>query len=112
MMFICGKGKDDYLTIATTPPQKEDPMFKTWRLENNMAMFWLINTIDNEVKQNFTFYGRAKDIWDAAKEAYFGNKNTIELSEIKSTLHALWQGDLCFLILQYPHLSLTVVRHV
>lgn len=56
MMFICGKGKDDYLTIATTPPQKQDPMFKTWRLENNMAMFWLINTIDNEVKQNFTLW--------------------------------------------------------
>ena len=34
MMFICGKGKDDYLTRIITPPKKEDQGFKVWKSEN------------------------------------------------------------------------------
>ncbi|GAV56878.1 UBN2_3 domain-containing protein, partial [Cephalotus follicularis] len=38
MMFISGKGKDDYLTSAAAPPPKGDPKFKSWRAENNMVI--------------------------------------------------------------------------
>jgi len=29
MMFICGKGRDDYLTGDIIIPEKNDPMFRT-----------------------------------------------------------------------------------
>ncbi|RVW47647.1 hypothetical protein CK203_115958 [Vitis vinifera] len=31
MMFICSRGKDDYLTGAVPQPMKEDPKFKGWK---------------------------------------------------------------------------------
>ena len=37
-MFICGRGKDDYLTSAIPWPTKEDPKFKGWKAKNNMVM--------------------------------------------------------------------------
>ncbi|GAV70451.1 UBN2_3 domain-containing protein [Cephalotus follicularis] len=94
MMFISGKGKDDYLTGAAAPPPKGDPKFKSWRAENNMVMSWLINSMDNEIGQNFLFYGSAKEIWDAAKEPYADNENTAEFFEIKCVLHDIREGDL------------------
>ncbi|GAV62065.1 UBN2_3 domain-containing protein [Cephalotus follicularis] len=94
MMFISGKGKDDYLTGAAAPPPKGDPKFKSWRAENNMVMSWLINNMDTEIGQHFLFYGSAKEIWDAAKETYSDSENTAEFFEIKCVLHDIRQGDL------------------
>ncbi|GAV56647.1 UBN2_3 domain-containing protein [Cephalotus follicularis] len=94
MMFISGKGKDEYLTGAAAPPPMGDPKFKSWRAENNMVMSWLINSMDTEIGQNFLFYGSAKEIWDAAKEIYSDNENTAEFFEIKCVLHDIRQGDL------------------
>ncbi|KAL5567177.1 hypothetical protein UlMin_030341 [Ulmus minor] len=94
MMFICGKGKDDYLTGVAVPPAKEDPKFKRWKAENNMVMSWLINSMNNDIGENCLLYETANEIWDAAKETYSDNENTTELFEIKGTLHDLRQGDL------------------
>ena len=33
MMFVCGKGKDDYLTGVSMSLDKEDPKFKDWKTE-------------------------------------------------------------------------------
>ena len=38
LMFIYGKGKDDYLIGATTKPKEEDPTYRSWKAENNMVM--------------------------------------------------------------------------
>ena len=93
MMFICGKGKDDYLTGEVTIPEREDPKFKVWKSENNMIMSWLINSMINEIGENFLLYGTAKEIWDAAKETYSSSENTSELFSVESALHELCQGD-------------------
>ena len=49
MMFICGKGNDDYLTGAAIKPREEDLKFRSWKFENNMVMSWLINSMVNEI---------------------------------------------------------------
>ena len=93
MMFITGKGKEDYLTDSFRP-QPDDPRFKKWKAENQMVMSWLINSMDIEVGQNFMFYDTAAEIWRATKESYSDVENTAELFEIKGALHDLKQGEL------------------
>lgn len=94
MMFICGKGKDDYLTSVASPPAKGDLKFKEWKTENNMVISWLINSMNNDIGENFLLYETAKEIWDAAIGMYLDNENTAELFEIEGILHDLCQGDL------------------
>ncbi|KAL6342848.1 hypothetical protein AAG906_016867 [Vitis piasezkii] len=56
-MFICGKGKNDYLLIGVVPQlMKEDPKFRGWKDENNMVMSCLINPMNNDVEENFIVY--------------------------------------------------------
>ncbi|KAL5565431.1 hypothetical protein UlMin_028595 [Ulmus minor] len=55
---------------------------------------WLINSMNNDIGKNFLLYETANEIWDAAREIYSNNENTMELFEIKGTLHDLHQGDL------------------
>jgi len=62
MMFICGKGKDDYLTGVTSQPEEADPKFWMWKFENNMVMSWLLSSMTNEIGENFLLYDTTHDI--------------------------------------------------
>ena len=98
-MYICRKGKDEYLTGEVISPPTGDPKFKKWKTENNIVMSWLVNSMTNEIGENFLLYNTTHDIWDAAKEFYSSKENTSEIFEIETTLHDLHQGD--FSVTQY-----------
>ncbi|RVW34622.1 Retrovirus-related Pol polyprotein from transposon RE1 [Vitis vinifera] len=49
LIFIIGRGKDEYLFSTTEPPKKDDKKFKIWNTENNLVMSWLINAMDTEI---------------------------------------------------------------
>ena len=38
MMYVCGRGKDEYLTGEIVPPKANDPRFRNWKVENNVVM--------------------------------------------------------------------------
>ncbi|KAL6349705.1 hypothetical protein AAG906_041112 [Vitis piasezkii] len=48
----------------------------------------------NDIGENFLLYGTTKEIWDATKETYSNNENTLELFEVESVLHDFRQGEL------------------
>ncbi|KAL5752247.1 hypothetical protein ACOSQ2_022754 [Xanthoceras sorbifolium] len=98
-MFICGKVQDDYITEISESPTKEDPAFKQWKTENSMVMSWLINSMTNEIGENFLLYEIAREIWNAAKETYSSSDNIAELFGIESNLYDLRQGEL--IVTQY-----------
>ena len=94
MMYVCGKGKDEYLTGEVAILEKTDPKFRVWKTKNHMVMSWLINLMNTDIGENFLLYGTTKEIWDAARETYSNFENTSEIFEIEATLHDLRQGDL------------------
>ncbi|KAL5546093.1 hypothetical protein UlMin_005780 [Ulmus minor] len=48
-MYICGRGKDEYLTGEVSIPVATNPKYRTWKTENHMVMSWLINSMTIEV---------------------------------------------------------------
>nr|CAN76326.1 hypothetical protein VITISV_014220 [Vitis vinifera] len=74
-------------------PETTEPGFRKWKIENSMIMSWLINSMNNDIGENFLLFGTAKDIWDAAKETYSSSENTSELFQVESALHDFRQGE-------------------
>ena len=60
-----------------------------------MVMSWLINSMTNEIGENFLFYGITKESWDATKETNSSFERTLELFSAESILHELRLGDSC-----------------
>ncbi|RVX18623.1 Retrovirus-related Pol polyprotein from transposon RE1 [Vitis vinifera] len=60
LLFICGKGKDEYLTGEAVMPETTEPGFRKWKIENSMIMSWLINSMNNDIGENFLLFGTAK----------------------------------------------------
>ena len=106
LMFIFGKEKDEYLAGEIEIPKKEDPKFKQWKIDNHMIMSWLINSMNNDIGENFLLYGTAKEIWDAAQETYSSSENNSELFHIEAILHDFRQETLS--VTQYFN---TLTRH-
>ncbi|KAJ1404398.1 gag-polypeptide of LTR copia-type [Sesbania bispinosa] len=105
-IFLQGKGKEGYITGDSKSPEKGDPNLNKWQLENSLVMSWLLNTMTNEIGENFMYYDTAKEMWDAVKETYSNVDNTSAVFEIKSILHDLRQGD--FSVTEYFN---TLSRH-
>ncbi|KAF7812983.1 Retrovirus-related Pol polyprotein from transposon TNT 1-94 [Senna tora] len=80
-MFICGKGKDDYLTGVAKALDETAASYKKWKAENNMVMSWLINSMTTAIGDNYILYPTAHDIWEAAKEAYSTHEKSAEIFE-------------------------------
>ncbi|KAK2975605.1 hypothetical protein RJ640_023537 [Escallonia rubra] len=51
MMFISGKGKDDYLTGAASPPRKDDPTKETYSDNDNTAELFDIKGALHDLRQ-------------------------------------------------------------
>ncbi|KAH9717291.1 retrovirus-related pol polyprotein from transposon RE1 [Citrus sinensis] len=49
LMFISGKGKDEYLTGEIEILEKGDPKYRLWKSDNIMIMSWLINSMNNDI---------------------------------------------------------------
>ncbi|KAJ1395404.1 Gag-polypeptide of LTR copia-type [Sesbania bispinosa] len=105
-IFLQGKGKEGYITGDSKSPKKGDPNLNKWKLENSLVMSWLLNTMTNEIGENFMYYDTAKEMWDAVKETYSNVDNTSAVFEIKSILHDLRQSD--FSVTKYFN---TLSRH-
>ena len=61
-MYICGKGKDEYLTGEISILATTDFKYRTWKTENHMVMSWLINSMTTEVGESFLLYKTTKEI--------------------------------------------------
>lgn len=93
MVFIGGRGKDEYITRVAIKPKADDPLFKRWKTENNLVISWLINCMTNEVGENFILYKIAQEIWDVPCEMFSDKEDKAEVFEIEGILQDLRQED-------------------
>lgn len=86
MILVCGKGKEDYLTNVAVQQQKDSPAYRTWKVENNLMMSWLLNSMANKTGESLMNYKTSKEIWEAAHDTYWNKDNTFAVFEIKGIL--------------------------
>ena len=92
--FRCGRDKKDYLIGAIKVPAEESLGYRSWKVEKNVVMSWLLNSMTNEMHENFMYYKTTKEIWSATLDTYSNKDNTFTIFELKGTLHDLRQGEM------------------
>lgn len=90
MMFVCDKGKDDHLTRSIMIPKPQDPSNKSWKANNNMVISWLINSMVNNIAENFLILSTASKIWNASRDSYSNSDNISKLFSVENVLADLW----------------------
>ncbi|RVW47657.1 hypothetical protein CK203_095482 [Vitis vinifera] len=60
-------------------PETTEPGFRKWKIENSMIMSWLINSMNNDIGENFLLFGTAKTYGMQPKKLTQCSENTSEL---------------------------------
>lgn len=94
LLFVRGKGCDEYLTGEIIQPPAHDQHARTWKIENSMVISWLLNSMISEIGDNFMLYETAREIWEAVWESYSNHDNTSTIFEVESFLHELRQSEM------------------
>lgn len=93
-MVIRGCGKLGYLTNSKPKPAETDLTFQTWDAENSIVIAWLINSMNEDISQNFMLYLTAKNMWDAMNRRYSDLENSTQMWDLRDKARNLKQGNL------------------
>ena len=64
---VSGKGRDEYLIDEVVQPKKVGPKYRSWKIENNLVISWLLSSMTNEIGENFFLYETTAKIREATK---------------------------------------------
>ena len=62
LMAIRGQGKLGYLNNTISKPEKRNSSSTTWFANNNIVMSWLVNSMSDDIQNNYLCYLIAKKI--------------------------------------------------
>ena len=94
LMVIQGRGQLGYLDHTTTQPDESYPEYMTWDAQNSMVMAWLVNSMNDDIEENYLYHTTAKDLWEAVKRAYSDLENSTQMFELRNKARKMTQSEL------------------
>lgn len=77
-LFLCSKGKLEYINGKISKPKVTDASFSEWEANDCTIMSWFLNDMSPEIAKGFIFQDYAKEIWDYIAEIYGEKKILLE----------------------------------
>lgn len=93
-MVIRGRGCLGYVTGTTIKPAEDDQSYATWDAQNAMVMSWIINSMEEDIKEPYLYHSTAKELWNAPTVAFSDLENSAQLFELRNKAQNLHQGFL------------------
>ncbi|XP_074290242.1 uncharacterized protein LOC141616973 [Silene latifolia] len=91
-MALGTKNKQGFLTGDVAMPSLTSPKLQQWQRSDHMVRCWLLNSISQELKENFVSCKSAKHLWTDLCERY-GKSNAPLLFQLKKELRNISQGN-------------------
>jgi len=74
-------------------PAATTPQYSLWQRNNAMVLSWLLNSLNDNVRNSVLYFDTAKALWDDL-EGRFGQSNKARLFQVQKDIVCLSQGDL------------------
>ncbi|KAI9200908.1 hypothetical protein LWI28_014970 [Acer negundo] len=66
---------DKVWKLSDQEPEKTNAQHATWDAENSMVMAWLVNSMEENVSENYHGYSTTKDMWNNLTQMYYDLEN-------------------------------------
>ena len=86
--------KIGYLHDPIKKPKETDPTFHTWDANNSIVMAWLVNSMEENIGENYVYYSTTKELWDAVYRAFSNLENSTQMFKLRNKVRNLRQGDM------------------
>ena len=61
-MVICGRRKIGYVHDTIKKPKETNPTFHIWDANNSIIIAWLMNSMEENIGENYMYYSTAKEL--------------------------------------------------
>ncbi|ONI17066.1 hypothetical protein PRUPE_3G136000 [Prunus persica] len=96
-LALGGREKLGFINGNIPAPVVDDPKYEDWFCKDQLVMSWLLNSMEPEVAEIFSFSNFAQHLWTAAKEMY-GNKNIAAMIfQLKKDIAGVYQDGKSFI---------------
>ena len=83
-MVIRRHRKIGYLHGTIKKPKETDPTFHTQYASNSIVMAWLVNSIEENIGENYMYCSTAKELWDAVNHAFSDLENSAQMFKLRN----------------------------
>ena len=76
LMVIRGQGHLGYVDGSMKKPDPRDPSFGTWDAQNSMVMVWIVNSMEEDIKESYLYYSTTQDPFGFQISAEISNQSS------------------------------------
>ncbi|KAF3771704.1 hypothetical protein EJ110_NYTH59760 [Nymphaea thermarum] len=91
---ITSRGRLPYITGDKPTPNKSDPQWATWALEDSQVKVWIISSVSADIQPLILRKPTSFDMWTVLARMYGRKKRVLRTYQIKRSIYSLKQGDL------------------
>ena len=90
-MLIRGKGKFGLIDGSIPQPEKTDPSYPAWEIQNSLVMTWLIQSMESQVAEIYLLYPTAKAIWEGIMRSFSDLEDSSQMFFLRTRARNLRQ---------------------
>ena len=93
IIALSARHKLAFIDGSCTRPEPRSPLFTLWLRNNAMVLSWLLNSLNENIRNSVLYLDTALDLWKDL-EARFGQSNKARLFQVLKDVSCLTQGDM------------------
>ncbi|CAL8996741.1 unnamed protein product, partial [Prunus brigantina] len=96
-LALGGRSKLGFINGNIPAPAVDDPKYEDWFCKDQLVMSWLLNSMEPQVAEIFSFFDSAQHLWTAVKEMYGNQNNAARIFQLKKDIAGVYQDGKPFI---------------
>lgn len=90
-IILDGRFTLSFINGSTIPPEVNDVEYEAWLSKRQPVMSWILNSMEHNIAEIFSFSESLLDLWDAIHDMYRNQNNSIRIFQIHREIANLHQ---------------------
>jgi hypothetical protein len=93
---INGRSKLGFINSSISSPNMDYPEYEIWLSKDQLVMSWILNSMERNLAEIFSYSESAHDLWNAIRDMYGNQNNTTQIFQIHREIANLHQDNKSF----------------
>ena len=94
-----GRSKLGFINGKEKAPVFDSPEYEIWLSKDQLVMSWILNSMERNIAEIFSYSESSLDIWEALRDMYGNQNNSARIFQIQQEVNALRQDGRPFVSL-------------
>uniref|UniRef100_A0A6N2KKL2 Integrase catalytic domain-containing protein n=1 Tax=Salix viminalis TaxID=40686 RepID=A0A6N2KKL2_SALVM len=87
-----GRSRLGFINGKDKAPDSNSSDFENWLAKDQMVMSWILNSMERNIAEIFSYYQSSLELWEAVKDMYGNQNNSARIFQIQQDIAKLHQN--------------------